>query len=114
MTKLQDRTLDDVELLTNTLNIYASHIAFMEEILSHNDYKTLFKLKIKFCVPFSNIQSDKFLHIIDGHIAIRHVNAGEVCGLEMRGINGNIKKTFFEVVKTNYHEARHVAYTPHV
>lgn len=56
VTKLKDDTLDDVELLTNMLNICASHIAYMEEILPHNDYKTLFKLTTKFCQYLSLIQ----------------------------------------------------------
>lgn len=62
--KLQEGEADDAELLTNTLNICAGHIAFREEILSHNEYKTLSNLTSKICQQLSLIQNEKVRHIM--------------------------------------------------
>ena len=56
MYSLVDGKADDAELLTNTLNICAGH---REEILSHNEYKTLSNLTTKICRQFSLIQTQK-------------------------------------------------------
>ncbi|KAL1532389.1 Gly-Xaa carboxypeptidase [Salvia divinorum] len=117
LTKLQDGEQDDAELLTNTLNICAGHIAFREEILSHNTYKTLSKLTTKICQQLSFIQTQKEMgeHSI---AAIKNEEPEEDMQKLVKlvleksgGINRNIKKTFLAVAKTYYYRAYHVADT---
>ncbi|KAG6387900.1 hypothetical protein SASPL_153095 [Salvia splendens] len=115
LTKLQDGKADDAELLTNTLNICAGH---REEILSHNDYKTLSNLTTKICHQLSLIQTQKEMGG-DGHnAAIKNKELEQDMQLLVKlvleksgGINRNIKKTFMAVAKTYYYRAYHAADT---
>ncbi|XP_042004603.1 copalyl diphosphate synthase CPS1, chloroplastic-like [Salvia splendens] len=115
LTKLQDGKADDAELLTNTLNICAGHT---EEILSHNEYKTLSNLTTKICHHLSLIQTQKEMGV-DGHIAaIKNKELEQDMQMLVKlvleksgGINRNIKKTFLAVAKTYYYRAYHAADT---
>nr|QEV81853.1 terpene synthase 14 [Prunella vulgaris] len=115
LTKLQQGEGDggaDAELLTNTLNICAGHIAFREEILSHNEYKTLSNLTSKICQHLSFIQNEKEMEVEAPKYSIKDkeleqdMQALAKLVLETSvGINRNIKKSFLAVMKTYYYRA---------
>nr|A0A1X9IRQ7.2 RecName: Full=Copalyl diphosphate synthase 1, chloroplastic; Short=IrCPS1; AltName: Full=Terpene synthase 3; Short=IrTPS3; Flags: Precursor [Isodon rubescens] len=111
----------DAELLTNTLNICAGHIAFREEILSHNEYTTLSNLTSKICQQLSQIQNEKKMEI-EGQMTAETSIKNKELEQDMQtlvklvlgkssGINRNIKKTFLAVAKTYYYRAYHDAQT---
>nr|AHW04046.1 diterpene synthase TPS1 [Plectranthus barbatus] len=107
----------DAELLVNTLNICAGHIAFREEILAHNDYKTLSNLTSKICRQLSQIQNEKELETEGQKTSIKNKELEEdmqrlvklVLEKSRVGINRDMKKTFLAVVKTYYYKAYHSA-----
>nr|B8PQ84.1 RecName: Full=Copalyl diphosphate synthase CPS1, chloroplastic; Short=Copalyl diphosphate synthase 1; Short=SmCPS; Short=SmCPS1; Flags: Precursor [Salvia miltiorrhiza]ABV57835.1 copalyl diphosphate synthase [Salvia miltiorrhiza] len=121
LTQLQHGEADDAELLTNTLNICAGHIAFREEILAHNEYKALSNLTSKICRQLSFIQSEKEMGV-EGEIAAKSSIKNKELEEDMQmlvklvlekygGIDRNIKKAFLAVAKTYYYRAYHAADT---
>nr|WEQ50541.1 CPS1 [Salvia officinalis] len=116
VTKLQEGEADDAELLTNTLNICAGHIAFREEILSHNEYETLSNLTSKICQQLSLIQNEKEMGTAKSSLKGNELEEDmqrlvKLVLEKSGGINRNIKKTFLAVAKTYYYRAYHAADT---
>nr|A0A1X9IRP7.1 RecName: Full=Copalyl diphosphate synthase 2, chloroplastic; Short=IrCPS2 [Isodon rubescens]APJ36372.1 copalyl diphosphate synthase 2 [Isodon rubescens] len=107
----------DAELLANTLNICAGHIAFNEDILSHRDYTTLSSLTTKICQRLTQIQDKKILEIKDGSIKDKELEEEMQALVKLvleengGGIDRNIKQTFLSVFKTFYYCAYHHAET---
>lgn len=64
----------DAELLANTLNICAGHIAFNEDILSHRDYTTLSSLTTKICQRLTQIQDKKVIYLISIFVQKNKIN----------------------------------------
>ncbi|KAH6783659.1 hypothetical protein C2S52_008618 [Perilla frutescens var. hirtella] len=124
LTKLEQGEGDggaDTELITNTLNICAGHIALREEILSHDEYTTLSHLTSKICRQLSQIQNEKEVEI-DGQMRAKCSIKKKEVEHDMQalaklvleksvGINRNIKKTFLAVAKTYYYRAYNAAET---
>nr|QEH04693.1 plastid copalyl diphosphate synthase [Salvia sclarea] len=114
--KLQEGEADDAELLTNTLNTCGGHIAFREEILSHNEYKTLSNLTSKICRKLSMIENEKEMGTARSSLKNKELEEDmqrlvKLVLQKSGGINRNIKKTFLAVVKTYYYRAYHAADT---
>nr|UVC58047.1 CPS2 protein [Isodon rubescens] len=107
----------DAELLANTLNICAGHIAFNEDLLSHRDYTTLSSLTTKICQRLTQIQDKKILEIKDGSIKDKELEEEMQALVKLvleengGGIDRNIKQTFLSVFKTFYYCAYHHAET---
>nr|AZB50382.1 terpene synthase 1 [Nepeta racemosa] len=111
----------DAELEANTLNICAGHIAFNEQVLSHNEYTTLSTLTNKICHRLTQIQDKKTLEIIDGGIRYKELEQEMQALVKLvveendgGGIDRNIKQTFLSVFKNYYYSAYHDAHTTDV
>nr|AZB50377.1 terpene synthase 1 [Ajuga reptans] len=118
LSKLQRGAVDggaDAELITTTINVCAGHIALKEDILSHDEYKTLTDLTSKICQQLSHIQNEKVVEI-DGGITAKSRLKNEELQRDMQslvklvleksvGLNRNIKQTFLTVAKTYYYRA---------
>nr|A0A2K9RFZ7.1 RecName: Full=Peregrinol diphosphate synthase TPS1, chloroplastic; AltName: Full=Terpene synthase 1; Short=VacTPS1; Flags: Precursor [Vitex agnus-castus]AUT77120.1 peregrinol diphosphate synthase [Vitex agnus-castus] len=113
LTKLeQGEAGAEAELLVTTLNICAGHdIAFKEDILSQNEYKTLSNLTNKICQQLTQIQNKKVMETNDSNSIqdkeIEHDMQALVKSVleEAVGIDRNIKQTFLSVAKTYYYGA---------
>ncbi|PIN17549.1 Copal-8-ol diphosphate hydratase [Handroanthus impetiginosus] len=105
----------EAELLATTLNICGGHIAYKEDILSQNEYKTLSSLTNKICQQLQLIQSKKVSANEDWNTAKSSLKNMEfeqdmqalvkLVLEESDGIDLNIKQTFLSVVKTFYYSA---------
>nr|WCR39981.1 terpene synthase class II ent-copalyl diphosphate synthase [Tectona grandis] len=99
----------DAELLITTLNICGCHTAFKEDILSHNEYRTLCNLTNKICQQLTQIQNKKVLGNNNSNACIKDkeieqdMQALVKLVLEESSIDRNIKQTFLSVAKTFYY-----------
>ncbi|PIN03009.1 Copal-8-ol diphosphate hydratase [Handroanthus impetiginosus] len=117
LTKLHEGedNYSEAELLATTLNICGGHIAYKEDILSHNEYKTLSGLTSKICRQLQLIQNKKVSANEDWETAKSSLKNMEfeqdmqalvkLVLEESDGIDWNIKQTFLSVVKTFYYSA---------
>ncbi|KAL1532385.1 Gly-Xaa carboxypeptidase [Salvia divinorum] len=105
----------DAELLANTLNICAGHIAFNEDLLSHPEYTALSTLTNKISNRLSQIQDKKMLEVVDGSIKDKELEQDMQALVKLvleensggGGVDRNIKHTFLSVFKTFYYNAYH-------
>nr|UNZ11790.1 copalyl diphosphate synthase [Scutellaria barbata] len=105
----------EAELLTTTVNICGGHITLKQDILSHNQYKTLSNLTNKICQQLSHIHNEKVQEMECGMKAESSIKNKELeedmqslVKLVLQksvGLNRKTRQTFLSVVKTYYYRA---------